>query len=227
MDARALPANQLSATGGNWQARLHVGVPQGCRKHTVGSASEDWCCVNVRGASAYKTADRRIRLVSVNFARTGDMREPLAAHSIDRVAGVAEAFARLCKARSRDVRNFACAACQAVSASPICKVRGLIGVLLCQVQMPSTGCGNGRRTRHAGCKLSIEHVHGQVRQLAGVLQVGPDALVQFPARMRRRRLGPRCGHEGLSQACNASRRTSATFSVPMAGSAAPRAGAPL
>ena len=50
-------------------------------------------------------------------------------------------------------------------------------------------------------ELSVEHAHGQVRQLAGVLQVGPDALVQFPASMRRRRLGPRCGHEGQGVTC--------------------------
>ena len=43
-------------------------------------------------------------------------------------------------------------------------------------------------------QLAVEHTHGQMRQLAGVVQVGPDALVQFPAGMRRRRLGPRRGH---------------------------------
>ncbi|MCY1537893.1 hypothetical protein D9M68_734050 [compost metagenome] len=45
-------------------------------------------------------------------------------------------------------------------------------------------------------ELPVEHAHGQVRQLARVLQVGPDALVQLPAGVRRRRLGPRGCHDG-------------------------------
>jgi len=44
-------------------------------------------------------------------------------------------------------------------------------------------------------EVPVEHPQGQVRHMAGLVQVGPDAAVQFAPRMRGGGLRPRCDHQ--------------------------------